>query len=84
MEMPLWVHLLYSQIPLWAIARQGCQLAGGLAVYPPPSTPPIVEGCEEGSAVDETHPEESLLTGPPRWLRGHGYCAIPPSPITVN
>ena len=62
----------------------GCQLAGMLAVYLPMQILPIVGGSATGSAVDETHPEECLLTGSPRWLRGHGYCAIPPSPIENN
>ena len=35
--------------------------------------------------MDETHPEEDLLTGPPRWLRGHSYGAMPPARSkTVN
>ena len=50
-----------------------------LAVYLPMQILPIVGGSATGSAVDETHPEECLLTGSPRWLRGHGYGAMPPA-----
>ena len=29
--------------------------------------------------MDETHPEDPLLTEDPRWLRGHSYGAMPPA-----